>query len=68
MSLDQIIILIVPIGGFIVIAFSYYTVKGSTINQRPRGGGRGDAQGGSQGRSRISGAGEEPPRDLDRSP
>jgi hypothetical protein len=65
-TLDQIIILLVPLAGVVVIAFSYYTVRGSTINQRPRSGGRGDAQGGSQGRSRITGAGEEPPRDLDR--
>ena len=39
-----------------VVAYSYYTRRGSGINQRPRGGERGDAQGGAAGKSRISSA------------
>jgi len=65
---DEYIILAVLIGGFVVIAFSYYTVRGSAINQRPRGGGRGDAQAGASGRSRVSRAetgGEDSPGDFE---
>jgi hypothetical protein len=49
-----------------VVAYSYYTRRGSGINQRPRGSGRGDAQGGAAGRSRMSSgdAGGEPPPDY----
>ena len=48
------------------IAYSYYTRRGSGINQRPRGGERGDAQAGATGASRISSAeeGERAPDDY----
>jgi hypothetical protein len=54
------------IGTVFAIAYSYYTRRGSGINQRPRGAERGDAQSGATGPSRISAAedGGQPPDDY----
>jgi hypothetical protein len=51
---------------FLIVAYSYYTRRGSAIEQRPRGAERGDAQAGATGPSRIAKAegGEEPPGDY----
>jgi hypothetical protein len=50
----------------LAVAYGYYTRRGSGINQRPRGGGRGDSQAGARGASRISSAevGGQPPGDY----
>jgi hypothetical protein len=57
----------VIVGLFLAVAYSYYTRRGSGINQRPRGGERGDAQAGAAGPSRISAAeaGDQPPADYE---
>jgi hypothetical protein len=53
------------VGTVFAVAYSYYTRRGSGINQRPRGAERGDDQGGAAGPSRISSAeeGGQPPVD-----
>jgi hypothetical protein len=49
------------------VVYSYYTRRGSGIEQRPRGAERGDAQAGATGPSRISAAeaGDQPPGDYE---